>query len=232
MCVGRPTRKGRGCSRSWTIANSNHRNHLSQTRAPHACLRRRNANAGHPEVLAAQRRERARIRSEKASGGVDAPSAQQPDQEPAIQAVGAPVTRAAHRTRHEVPRRRSDRFPSASDTRRRHRWESGARRRRNRPRRLGARRRRIVAAGSHCCGEASTRRRAQVGEHPRREVHGLLGAEVRGEVGCQRGAPICGDPPAAPPVWRSSSHASSLPRRIRGPSIVALRHPCPGLVVL
>ncbi|MGH7514328.1 MAG: IS630 family transposase, partial [Gemmatimonadales bacterium] len=30
-----------------------------------ACLRRRNANARHPDVLAAQRRERARIRSER-----------------------------------------------------------------------------------------------------------------------------------------------------------------------
>jgi hypothetical protein len=37
-----------------------------QTRALHAYLRRRNNNARHPDVLAAQRRERARIRSEKA----------------------------------------------------------------------------------------------------------------------------------------------------------------------
>jgi hypothetical protein len=33
--------------------------------APHAYLRRRNANTRHLDVLAAQRRERARIRSEK-----------------------------------------------------------------------------------------------------------------------------------------------------------------------
>jgi hypothetical protein len=30
-----------------------------------ACLRWRNANARHPDVLAAQRRERARVRSER-----------------------------------------------------------------------------------------------------------------------------------------------------------------------
>ncbi len=36
-----------------------------QTRAPHAYLRRRNAHARHRDVLAAERKERARIRSEK-----------------------------------------------------------------------------------------------------------------------------------------------------------------------
>lgn len=36
-----------------------------QTRALHAYLRRRNANARHRDVLAAERKERARIRSEK-----------------------------------------------------------------------------------------------------------------------------------------------------------------------
>ncbi|MEZ0069398.1 hypothetical protein ABIA32_005442 [Streptacidiphilus sp. MAP12-20] len=40
-------------------------NHTVRARALHACLRRRNANARHRDVLAAQRRERARIRSEK-----------------------------------------------------------------------------------------------------------------------------------------------------------------------
>ncbi|MDQ0956125.1 hypothetical protein QFZ66_000003 [Streptomyces sp. B4I13] len=54
-----------GLLRQFTIANSNHRNHTVQTRALHACLRRRNANARHCDVLAAQRRERARIRSER-----------------------------------------------------------------------------------------------------------------------------------------------------------------------
>ncbi|WSG18782.1 hypothetical protein OIE66_18500 [Nonomuraea sp. NBC_01738] len=50
--------------RQFTIANSNHRNHTVQTRALHACLRWRIKNARHPDVLAAQRREHARIRSE------------------------------------------------------------------------------------------------------------------------------------------------------------------------
>ncbi|MFE5407110.1 IS630 family transposase [Streptomyces sp. NPDC056580] len=54
-----------GSLRQFTIANSNHRNHAVQTRALHAYLRWRNANARHPDVLAAQCRERARIRSEK-----------------------------------------------------------------------------------------------------------------------------------------------------------------------
>ena len=54
-----------GPLRQFTIANSNHPNHHVQTRALHAYLRWRNANARHPDVLAAQRRERARVRSEK-----------------------------------------------------------------------------------------------------------------------------------------------------------------------
>lgn len=37
----------------------------TQTRALHAYLRWHNAKARHPDVLAAQRRERVRIRSEK-----------------------------------------------------------------------------------------------------------------------------------------------------------------------
>ncbi|MDR8407175.1 transposase [Nonomuraea sp. 3-1Str] len=54
-----------GPLRQFTLANSNHPHHIVQTRAPHAYLRWRNAHARHPDVLAAQRRERARIRSEK-----------------------------------------------------------------------------------------------------------------------------------------------------------------------
>jgi hypothetical protein len=54
-----------GPLRQFTIANSNHHNHTVQTRALHAYLRRRDANARHPDVLAAQRKERARIRSER-----------------------------------------------------------------------------------------------------------------------------------------------------------------------
>jgi len=54
-----------GPLRQFTIANSNHPNHTVQTRALHAYLRWRNANARHHDVLAAERKERARIRSEK-----------------------------------------------------------------------------------------------------------------------------------------------------------------------
>lgn len=54
-----------GPLRQFTIANSSHPNHTVQTRALHAYLRWRNANARHRDVLAAQRRERACIRSEK-----------------------------------------------------------------------------------------------------------------------------------------------------------------------
>ncbi len=54
-----------GPLRQFTVANSNHPNHTVQTRALHAYLRWRNANARHRDVLAAERRERARVRSEK-----------------------------------------------------------------------------------------------------------------------------------------------------------------------
>ncbi len=54
-----------GPLRQFTIAGSDHPNHTVQTRALHAYLRWRNRNARHPDVLAAQRRERARVRSEK-----------------------------------------------------------------------------------------------------------------------------------------------------------------------
>jgi transposase len=54
-----------GPLRQFAIANSHHPNHTAQTRALHAYLRWRNTNARHPDVLAAQRRERARVRSEK-----------------------------------------------------------------------------------------------------------------------------------------------------------------------
>ena len=42
-----------------------HRNHPALARKLQACPRWRNARARHPGVLAAQRRERARIRSER-----------------------------------------------------------------------------------------------------------------------------------------------------------------------
>nr|WP_322767187.1 MULTISPECIES: hypothetical protein [unclassified Frankia] len=51
--------------RRFAIANSEHPNHTVQTHALHDYLRWRNAHARHPDVLAAQCRERARVRSEK-----------------------------------------------------------------------------------------------------------------------------------------------------------------------
>ncbi|WP_329109139.1 IS630 family transposase [Micromonospora sp. NBC_01699] len=54
-----------GPLRTFVIAGSDHPNHVALGRHLHAYLRWRNANARHPDVLAAQRRERARIRSER-----------------------------------------------------------------------------------------------------------------------------------------------------------------------
>ncbi|MFD0584290.1 IS630 family transposase [Dactylosporangium darangshiense] len=54
-----------GPLRMFTVAGSNRANHPASTKAIHAYLRWRNANARHPDVLAAQRRERARVRSER-----------------------------------------------------------------------------------------------------------------------------------------------------------------------
>ncbi len=54
-----------GPLRSFTMAGSNHPNHTVLARQTQQYLRWRNANARHPDVLAAQRRERARIRSER-----------------------------------------------------------------------------------------------------------------------------------------------------------------------
>ena len=54
-----------GPLRTFVVAGSNHPNHPVLTRALHDYLRWRNANARHPDVLAAQRRERAKIRSER-----------------------------------------------------------------------------------------------------------------------------------------------------------------------
>jgi hypothetical protein len=47
------------------MGTSGHPNHPALARRLQACLRWRNAHARHPGVLAAQRRERARIRSER-----------------------------------------------------------------------------------------------------------------------------------------------------------------------
>ena len=54
-----------GPLRMFTMANSNHPNHTVLAHKLQEYLRWRNANARHPDVLAAQRRERARVRSER-----------------------------------------------------------------------------------------------------------------------------------------------------------------------
>jgi len=54
-----------GPLRSFVLGNSDHPNHTVLAGKLQDYLRWRNANARHPEVLAAQRRERARVRSER-----------------------------------------------------------------------------------------------------------------------------------------------------------------------
>ncbi|MCO1657342.1 IS630 family transposase [Pseudonocardia humida] len=54
-----------GPLRSFVMGASNHPNHPALARRLQDYLRWRNANARHPDVLAAQRRERARVRSER-----------------------------------------------------------------------------------------------------------------------------------------------------------------------
>jgi transposase len=54
-----------GPLRTFVLGASNHPNHIVLARKLQDYLRWRNANARHPDVLAAQRRERARVRSER-----------------------------------------------------------------------------------------------------------------------------------------------------------------------
>jgi hypothetical protein len=54
-----------GPLRMFTMANSNHPNHPVLARELYKYLRWRSLNARHPDVLAAQRRERARVRSQR-----------------------------------------------------------------------------------------------------------------------------------------------------------------------
>ena len=54
-----------GPLREFVLNNSNHPNHVVLTHRLHAHLRWRNTHASQPELLLAQRRERARVRAEK-----------------------------------------------------------------------------------------------------------------------------------------------------------------------
>jgi len=58
-----------GPLRTFTMSASNHPNHPALARRLQDYLRWRNANARHPDVLAAQRRERARVRSNANNAG-------------------------------------------------------------------------------------------------------------------------------------------------------------------
>jgi hypothetical protein len=62
--LGQPIEAQFGPLRSFVLGDSNYPNHTVLARKLQGFLRWRNANARHPDVLAAQRRERARVRSE------------------------------------------------------------------------------------------------------------------------------------------------------------------------
>ena len=63
--VGQSDRGAFGPLRTFVMGSSDHPNHPALARRLQDYLRWRNAHARHPDVLAAQRRERARIRSER-----------------------------------------------------------------------------------------------------------------------------------------------------------------------
>jgi hypothetical protein len=60
-----PVEAQSGPVRTFVMGGSDHPSHAGLARRLQACLRWRNARARHPGVLAAQRRERARLRSER-----------------------------------------------------------------------------------------------------------------------------------------------------------------------
>jgi hypothetical protein len=68
-----------GPLRQFTVANSNHRNHTARTRALHAYLRWRNANARHPDILAAQAVNVLGSAAKRASAGAAGLLKSQPD---------------------------------------------------------------------------------------------------------------------------------------------------------
>lgn len=65
LFLGQPDQGTLHPLKTFAVAGSNHPDHTVATRALHSYLRWRNANARHPDVLAAQRPERARVRSER-----------------------------------------------------------------------------------------------------------------------------------------------------------------------
>ncbi|WP_229813492.1 transposase [Lentzea flava] len=75
-----------GPLRMFTMANSNHPNHTVLTRELKKFLRWRNANARHPDVLTAQRRERARSAANDKDAGAD-PASRPPSASPVFAAL-------------------------------------------------------------------------------------------------------------------------------------------------
>jgi len=63
--LGNPIEAQFGPIRAFAMSGSNHPNHTVLARKLQDYLHWRNANARHPDVLAAQRRERARVRSKR-----------------------------------------------------------------------------------------------------------------------------------------------------------------------
>jgi DDE superfamily endonuclease len=69
-----------GPLRQFIIADSHHRNHTAQTRALHAYLRWRNANARHPDVRQPNAVNEPASAARRTSAGADDHSPQRPDQ--------------------------------------------------------------------------------------------------------------------------------------------------------
>ena len=69
-----------GPLRTFVMGETDHPNHAVLARRLQHYLRWRNANARHPDILAAQRKERARIRSANATTDGAAPGKEQHDQ--------------------------------------------------------------------------------------------------------------------------------------------------------
>ncbi|MCW2936431.1 MAG: hypothetical protein JWM19_7393 [Actinomycetia bacterium] len=63
--VGHPIEAQFGPLRTFVLGGSEHRNHAVMARRTQDYLAWRNANARHPGVLAARRRERPRVRSQR-----------------------------------------------------------------------------------------------------------------------------------------------------------------------
>jgi hypothetical protein len=66
--MGNPIEARFGPLKEFVLNNSDHRNHAALSKALHRCLRWRNKNPRDPEILRAERKQRAKIRSERQIG--------------------------------------------------------------------------------------------------------------------------------------------------------------------